>query len=101
MSQYVDSDFVNDAETLTEDNTIGITTDTDGKIEEEILVDTRRLRVALIEYENEVEESVASIGILGGDGPFKVLALKDHNGDRTVLLSGRVRQSDLDDRDDR
>jgi len=93
MSTFVDSEWTDDVERLTDDNTIGLARPAIEAGEEDMLVDVSRLRAALVEFDEEIGETTAALTVLeSGDGDLELLTLQDVDATKTIVLAGRVRE---------
>lgn len=99
MPGYVDQEYIDDVEQLTNDNTIGLLDDVLGDVESEACFDVGRLRRALLAYEEEMGKSrTVGVSVFETDEGLQALALQNgENASQVVLLAGRARSDGGDD----
>jgi len=100
MSGFVDSEWTDNVERITDDNTIGLARPPIEAGDEDMLVDVSRLRAALVEFDEEIGETTAALTVLqNDDSDLELLTLQDVDATTTIVLAGRVRPEETEDGD--
>lgn len=95
MAGYVDQEYVDSVDVLTNDNTIGLLDDTLGDVESEGLFDIGRLRRALLAYEDEMRRpATVDVSVVETDEGRRCLALQDGENASQVILLADLRRPD-------